>query len=114
MMFSWCFHVRSFIFVLMVRRPPRSTRTDTLFPYPTLFRSGAVDDRGGAEAAGVAGLRPVSWWQPLRPGVRDVRGPGPGPAAGAARHAHGRAHPALRGQAGTSRAAGAVQLVQFL
>src|SRR3546814_2103841 len=24
----------------MVRRPPRSTRTDTLFPYPTLFRSG--------------------------------------------------------------------------
>src|SRR3546814_19810372 len=25
----------------MCRRPPRSTRTDTLFPYPTLFRSGA-------------------------------------------------------------------------
>src|SRR3546814_18057980 len=24
----------------MQRRPPRSTRTDTLFPYPTLFRSG--------------------------------------------------------------------------
>src|SRR3546814_5275327 len=24
----------------MIRRPPRSTRTDTLFPYPTLFRSG--------------------------------------------------------------------------
>src|SRR3546814_4492081 len=79
----------------MIRRPPRSTRTDTLFPYTTLFRSGrrrrgadraagrshparrgdaaggvlrragtvpggAVDDRGGAEAAGVAGLRPVS------------------------------------------------------
>src|SRR3546814_7883505 len=29
----------SFIFFLMIRRPPRSTRTDTLFPYPTLFRS---------------------------------------------------------------------------
>src|SRR3546814_15677565 len=29
-----------FIFVfLMIRRPPRSTRTDTLFPYTTLFRS---------------------------------------------------------------------------
>src|SRR3546814_2837970 len=28
------------IFVLMLRRPPRSTRTDTLFPYTTLFRSG--------------------------------------------------------------------------
>src|SRR3546814_4862156 len=26
-------------FYLMVRRPPRSTRTDTLFPYTTLFRS---------------------------------------------------------------------------
>src|SRR3546814_1108641 len=29
-----------FVF-LMIRRPPRSTRTDTLFPYTTLFRSGA-------------------------------------------------------------------------
>src|SRR3546814_10046674 len=27
-------------FFLMIRRPPRSTRTDTLFPYTTLFRSG--------------------------------------------------------------------------
>src|SRR3546814_15357422 len=27
------------IFFLMIRRPPRSTRTDTLFPYTTLFRS---------------------------------------------------------------------------
>src|SRR3546814_3713130 len=26
----------------MIRRPPRSTRTDTLFPYTTLFRSAAV------------------------------------------------------------------------
>src|SRR3546814_8195188 len=30
----------SFVFFLMIRRPPRSTRTDTLFPYTTLFRSG--------------------------------------------------------------------------
>src|SRR3546814_8218392 len=28
-----------FIFFLMIRPPPRSTRTDTLFPYTTLFRS---------------------------------------------------------------------------
>src|SRR3546814_16642188 len=28
-------------FFLMIRRPPRSTRTDTLFPYTTLFRSHA-------------------------------------------------------------------------
>src|SRR3546814_4185858 len=27
------------LFFLMIRRPPRSTRTDTLFPYTTLFRS---------------------------------------------------------------------------
>src|SRR3546814_11411860 len=31
----------------MIRRPPRSTRTDTLFPYTTLFRSG--DDVGIAQ-----------------------------------------------------------------
>src|SRR3546814_8886239 len=31
------------VFFLMIRRPPRSTRTDTLFPYTTLFRSdGAI------------------------------------------------------------------------
>src|SRR3546814_3191246 len=29
----------SIVFFLMIRRPPRSTRTDTLFPYTTLFRS---------------------------------------------------------------------------
>src|SRR3546814_17398818 len=28
----------------MIRRPPRSTRTDTLFPYPTLFRSRLAND----------------------------------------------------------------------
>src|SRR3546814_5623626 len=30
----------------MIRRPPRSTRTDTLFPYTTLFRSNAKLERG--------------------------------------------------------------------
>src|SRR3546814_5226663 len=38
------------IFFLMIRRPPRSTRTDTLFPYTTLFRS-VVGDRAEARAA---------------------------------------------------------------
>src|SRR3546814_9789308 len=32
-------------FFLMIRRPPRSTRTDTLFPYTTLFRSGPEPGR---------------------------------------------------------------------
>src|SRR3546814_5712550 len=39
----------------MKRRPPRSTRTDTLFPYTTLCRS---EDRGGDEVALVEGLGP--------------------------------------------------------
>src|SRR3546814_11779357 len=32
-------YVSLILFFLMIRRPPRSTRTDTLFPYTTLFRS---------------------------------------------------------------------------
>src|SRR3546814_14637509 len=32
-------HILLLFFFLMIRRPPRSTRTDTLFPYTTLFRS---------------------------------------------------------------------------
>src|SRR3546814_20956707 len=32
-------YISSYIFFLMILRPPRSTRTDTLFPYTTLFRS---------------------------------------------------------------------------
>src|SRR3546814_14066993 len=35
-----------YIFFLMIRRPPRSTRTDTLSPYTTLFRS---EQRGGVD-----------------------------------------------------------------
>src|SRR3546814_13672854 len=39
-------------FFLMIRRPPRSTRTDTLFPYTTLFRSHRGDPgRGGGMSA---------------------------------------------------------------
>src|SRR3546814_14469380 len=34
-------------FFLMIRRPPRSTRTDTLFPYTTLFRSDLDRRRSG-------------------------------------------------------------------
>src|SRR3546814_15650233 len=39
----------------MIRRPPRSTRTDTLFPYTTLFRSGAA--RGDARLSPLGGCR---------------------------------------------------------
>src|SRR3546814_11857928 len=44
-----------FFFFLMILRPPRSTRTDTLFPYTTLFRSRAChppDARVGVGRAG--------------------------------------------------------------
>src|SRR3546814_13460483 len=50
-----------FLFFLMIRRPPRSTRTDTLFPYTTLFRS--------AELAGIA-ARPTH----ERQGLREAKG----------------------------------------
>src|SRR3546814_8781124 len=47
-------------FFVMIRRPPRSTRTDTLFPYTTLFRSpvGAVHGDGDADRPAAA-VRPV-------------------------------------------------------
>src|SRR3546814_9983301 len=41
------------VFFLMIRRPPRSTRTDTLFPYTTLFRSPMGLDRLRDEMAEV-------------------------------------------------------------
>src|SRR3546814_13698826 len=46
----------------MIRRPPRSTRTDTLFPYTTLFRSGMLND-----LVGQAFERYVRTNQPLDP-----------------------------------------------
>src|SRR3546814_7792358 len=47
--------ISTFFFFLMIRRPPRSTRTDTLFPYTTLFRSVR-----GASRASLFGSRPRS------------------------------------------------------
>src|SRR3546814_11147691 len=75
----------------MIRRPPRSTRTDTLFPYTTLFRSAdpvfdltrplkgpfAARDVGAADAADaaiqlakLAGLLPALF---IREAVKDDR-----------------------------------------
>src|SRR3546814_5744886 len=51
-------------FFIMIRRPPRSTRTDTLFPYTTLFRSyrdrRATDGAGCWRAAAAAPFPPVA------------------------------------------------------
>src|SRR3546814_11822830 len=51
-------HSLLFFFFLMIRRPPRSTRTDTLFPYTTLFRSQGnpldwFEHRAGTEPVGL-------------------------------------------------------------
>src|SRR3546814_2209621 len=44
----------------MIRRPPRSTRTDTLFPYTTLFRALVVARRGSAaRGAGLSARSPL-------------------------------------------------------
>src|SRR3546814_12652882 len=42
----------SYFFFLMIRRPPRSTRTDTLFPYTTLFRSPVAPASSNGATAG--------------------------------------------------------------
>src|SRR3546814_4935779 len=42
----------------MIRRPPRSTRTDTLFPYTTLFRSLRTAERRNASAAALGSANP--------------------------------------------------------
>src|SRR3546814_15126678 len=57
------------VFFLMIRRPPRSTRTDTLFPYTTLFRSvgrmisndtpGVCDGTRSRRSISPAGSRPT-------------------------------------------------------
>src|SRR3546814_5957549 len=66
----WCF----FLF-LMIRRPPRSTRTDTLFPYTTRFRSACAPSR----SRGSRGTRATP--APSRGSTPACASP-PGPACG--------------------------------
>src|SRR3546814_9571217 len=60
----------------MIRRPPRSTRTDTLFPYPTLFRSTSSASISEAlrRSAWGSGPRGAKW-------LDIVRRAGGGPSA---------------------------------
>src|SRR3546814_2634801 len=48
----------SLICFLMIRRPPRSTRTDTLFPYTTLFRSRRTSNPRGRSSVGCLSQNP--------------------------------------------------------
>src|SRR3546814_1623394 len=65
------------VFFLMLRRPPRSTRTDTLFPYTTLFRSERrrrADQPRQAHAAAPAGIDAQLHFRQADPRGRVVRG----------------------------------------
>src|SRR3546814_13915498 len=85
----WTMYVR--FFFLMIRRPPRSTRTDTLFPYTTLFRS---PDRGAAGRAVEGGGLGFGRRAGLHPVVRGRQ------SEGAARADAGSPHPVARQEIG--------------
>src|SRR3546814_10782550 len=61
------------VFFLMIRRPPRSTRTDTLFPYTTLFRS--VANAVEASATARASFRIVFPFQNCHKGLEKLPNP---------------------------------------
>src|SRR3546814_141131 len=92
------------LFFLMIRRPPRSTRTDTLFPYTTLFRSverlrksGAIimgtnsmlGAGGGGALAGEGIFKPFNWEAEARSPWDTSRVPGWSSSGGAAAVAAG-------------------------
>src|SRR3546814_8185191 len=101
----------SCLFFLMIRRPPRSTRTDTLFPYTTLFRSAvvhvqAVDDRG-------CGRDQVEVEFALQPLLHDFEVQEAQEAAAEA-ESQGRRTLRLEGEAGVVEAQAAEALAQML
>src|SRR3546814_3615728 len=73
----------------MIRRPPKSTRTDTLFPYTPLFRSAAAADPAAEDPAQHRGRGP-----PARPADRHLGGG----AAGARTHPGRTLQPAAAGR----------------
>src|SRR3546814_3993245 len=73
----------------MIRRPPRSTRTDTLFPYTTLFRSGDDDMRQPHLCRGDRGMLGLEQVDGARhPGLDVAKGASAG--AGVAENHHRR------------------------
>src|SRR3546814_13570563 len=67
----------NFFFFFMIRRPPRSTRTDTLFPYTTLFRSDRLQPRRPHHGAHGKGRR-----RRRRQPCRQARSARPQPRSG--------------------------------
>src|SRR3546814_8782064 len=58
-------------FFLRIRRPPRSTRTDTLFPYTTLFRSPRRPARRSRSRTPPCGRPPPTAGRPAEPATRS-------------------------------------------
>src|SRR3546814_6795373 len=84
MLLLYLYVIIVFLF-LMIRRPPRSTRTDTLFPYTTLFRSfhGSAAARPAGAALRPAADRAVALRRPAAdPALRRRPGGGVGDHAG--------------------------------
>src|SRR3546814_11594078 len=113
--FALCFvllvlHMISlFFFFLMIRRPPRSTRPDTLFPYTTLFRSPGRRRRGFRAYRPCDRRRPAGDGEPVggmatgcAPGRDRQRAPSPcrqdRAGDGPGRGVHRNRHPAPRRQ----------------
>src|SRR3546814_14885957 len=111
------------VFLLMRRRPPRSTRTDTLFPYTTLFRSTPRHEHLGDRrlaglprphpaAAGTHPLRPVArpalvLRRPRQPRRRVAGNAAPGAfAARELRHRAGQPRPVAAGDRSEERRVG--------
>src|SRR3546814_12180380 len=61
----------------MRRRPPRSTRTDTLFPYTTLFRSG-VEDETVEGWNHIVSIDQMGTWLGMRAAMPHLRASGNG------------------------------------
>src|SRR3546814_16619913 len=63
-MFVFCCTFFGYVYIfffLMIRRPPRSTRTDTLFPYTTLFRSPLAVKESASAPRGRSSANSMRW-----------------------------------------------------
>src|SRR3546814_15361138 len=89
-----CFFVHVLFLCLMIRRPPRSTRTDTLFPYTTLLRSVSLwlPLGLGAAVGYLSGLFGVGGGFLLTPLLIFIGVPPPVAVAASANQEIGRAH----------------------
>src|SRR3546814_2029131 len=74
----------------MIRRPPRSTRTDTLFPYTTLFRSRHRRTRARSRIAAVARHRAAGGQSHAADGAHHAHRPAACAACRASQAGHGR------------------------